>query len=452
MPERKLCDAMPVTVVVGMQWGDEAKGKIVDMLARENDFIVRFNGGDNAGHTIKHGDKVFKLHLVPSGVFHPEKMKVIANGVVVNAETLLKEIKEIEAAGYPMKNLVISESAHLIMPWHIVLDGIEEKRNGIGTTKRGIGPAYSDKAARVTAIRVADLLLDDKELKAKIERIGSLKNSVIVAFGGEKLDVAKIASDFVAAAKAIRPYIRDTRFLLNDALANGKKVLLEGAQGGLLDVDHGTYPYVTSSNMTSGGACTGTGIPPSRIKRVVGVAKAYTTRVGSGPFPTELLDALGEKIRQKGGEFGTTTGRPRRCGWLDLVVLRYTAMLNGTTELALIKLDVLDGMDELKVCVGYESGKKETKDFPADINALAKMKPVYKTFKGWPVFDWKKAKRREDLPKEMQEYLAFVEKELKIPIRYASYGPAREETLVLGLSEEMKEARAFMEEEIGAEI
>ncbi len=428
----RIRDSMPTTVVVGMQWGDEAKGKIVDMLAQEHDYIVRFNGGDNAGHTIRHGEKTFKLHLVPSGVFYPEKTKVIANGVVVNPKTLLKELQEIEAAGYSMKNLAVSESAHLIMPWHIVLDGIEERSGGIGTTKKGIGPAYSDKAARVTAVRTADLLLDEKELRAKIERIGEVKNLIIGALGGERLDVAKIADETVAAAKAIRPYITDTRFLLNGALAKGKKVLLEGAQGGLLDVDHGTYPYVTSSNMTAGGACTGTGIPPSAINKVVGVAKAYTTRVGAGPFPTELTDALGEKIRQKGGEFGTTTGRPRRCGWLDLVVVRYSAMLNGTNELALIKLDVLDGMEELKVCVAYEAGNgKRTTDFPADINALAKMKPVYKAFRGWPVFDWKKAKAKKDLPKELQEYLSFVEKELKIPIRYVSYGPAREETIIV---------------------
>jgi adenylosuccinate synthase len=423
---------MPTTVVVGMQWGDEAKGKIVDLLAQEHDYIVRFNGGDNAGHTIRHGEKTFKLHLVPSGVFYPEKTKVIANGVVVNLKTLLKELGEIETAGYSMKNLVLSESAHLIMPWHVALDGLEERKGGIGTTKKGIGPAYSDKAARVTAMRAADLLLDEKELRTKVMRIGTVKNSVIKALGGDALDIAKAADETVACAKAIRPYVADTRFLLNGALSKGRKVLLEGAQGGLLDVDHGTYPYVTSSNMTAGGACTGTGIPPSAIGNVVGVAKAYTTRVGAGPFPTELLDETGERIRQKGGEFGTTTGRPRRCGWLDMVVLHYCAMLNGTHELALIKLDVLDGMDELKVCVAYENEKgKHTTEFPADINALARMKPVYKTFRGWKGFDWKKAKAKTDLPKEMQEYLSFVEKELRIPIRYISYGPAREETLTV---------------------
>jgi len=422
---------MPVTVVVGMQWGDEAKGKIVDILCEENDLIVRFNGGDNAGHTIKHGDRTFKLHLVPSGVFHPEKTKVIANGVVVNLGTLLKEIKEVESAGFSLKNLVISESSHLIMPWHIALDGIEDRRGGIGTTRKGIGPAYSDKASRVTAIRAADLLLDEKELKAKIEKIGAVKNAVIAALGGERLDVAKAAEDVLKAAKSLRQFIRDTRFLLNGAVSDGKNVLLEAAQGCLLDVDHGTYPYVTSSNMTVAGACSGTGIPPSKIDRVVGVSKAYTTRVGAGPFPTELLDETGEKIRQKGGEFGTTTGRPRRCGWLDLVVLRYTSMLNNPNELALIKLDVLDGMKEIMVCTDYEINGKSTKEFPANIAVLEKAKPIYKTFRGWKQFDWTTCKARDDLPKEMREYISFIEKELKVPIKFVSYGPDRKETMMI---------------------
>jgi len=414
-----------------MQWGDEAKGKIVDMLSEENDYIVRFNGGDNAGHTIKHGDRTFKLHLVPSGVFHPEKTKVIANGVVVNPSTLLKEIKEVEGAGFSLKNLVISESSHIIMPWHIALDGIEDRRGGLGTTRKGIGPVYSDKAARVTAIRAADMLLDEKDLREKIEKIGAVKNAVIAALGGERVDAAMATDDALAAAKKLKQYIRDTRFLLNEAAAGGKNLLLEGAQGCLLDVDHGTYPYVTSSNMTVAGACSGTGIAPSKIDRVVGVSKAYTTRVGAGPFPTELLDETGEKIRQKGGEFGTTTGRPRRCGWLDLVVLRYTSMLNNPNELALIKLDVLDGMKQILVCTDYEINGKNTKQFPADINVLGKAKPVYRTFKGWKQFDWAACKTRDDLPKEMREYISFIETELSVPIKFVSYGPDRSETLIL---------------------
>ena len=422
---------MGATLVVGMQWGDEAKGKIVDMLAQDHDYVVRFNGGANAGHTIKHGDVVFKLNLLPSGVFYPEKIKVVGNGVVADPRKLIKEIADIESKGFSLRNLVISDSAHLVMPWHITLDGIEDKRGGIGTTKRGIGPAYADKASRVSALRVGDLLLPEKELAQIIGRIGNLKNTVIVSLGGEKLDLVAIAKETAADAKILRKYIAETRFLLNDALAKGKKILLEGAQGSLLDIDHGTYPFVSSSSITAGGACTGTGIPPKKISNIIGVTKAYATRVGSGPFPTELTDATGEKIRQKGAEFGTTTGRPRRCGWLDLVALHYTCMINGPDSLAMMKADVLDGLDELNVCTEYEVDGKRTKQFPVDITKLQGVKPVYKSFKGWKAFDWKSAKGRKDLPKELQDYLAFIEKEIGTPIKYLSYGPARNETLVL---------------------
>jgi adenylosuccinate synthase len=441
---------MGATVVLGMQWGDEAKGKIVDMLAAEHDFIVRFNGGSNAGHTIKSGKEVFKLHLIPSGVFHPEKMKVIGNGVVVSPKTLLKEIKEVESRGYPLDNLIVSDSAHVVMPWHIVLDGIEDKKGGIGTTKRGIGPCYSDRAARVTAIRGADFLLSENNLKEKIHRIGNLKNSVIVALGGEKLDIEAIAQETVEQAAILRKYVRDTRFVLNRAVSENKKVLLEGAQGALLDIDHGTYPFVSSSSITVGGACTGTGVPPKRLGQVIGVTKAYTTRVGSGPFPTELENETGEKIREAGAEFGTTTGRPRRCGWLDLVILKYTSMINGPDSLAIMKLDVLDGLEELKVCTHYEINQsdrnsvttskiesdqignvKETDEFPANLSRLQDAKPIYKTLKGWGKFDWSAAKKREDLPKELQDYLKFIEDKIGVPVSIVSFGPAREETLTI---------------------
>lgn len=418
---------MSATVVVGMQWGDEAKGKLVDILAQENDYVVRFNGGDNAGHTIKSGDIVFKLHLVPSGVFYPEKMKVIGNGVVVNPEILIKEIKEVEGKGFPMDNLVISDGAHIVMPWHIALDGIEAEK--IGTTKRGIGPAYSDKAARVTAIRACDLLLPENELKEKVHQIGNIKNTIISALGGEKLDIDSIAQETTEHAAIISKYIKDTRFILNNALSENKKVLFEGAQGALLDVDHGTYPFLSSSSITVGGVCTGTGVPPKRIDEVIGVTKAYTTRVGTGPFPTELEDETGEKIRKAGAEFGTTTGRPRRCGWLDLVILQYTSMINGPDALAVMKLDVLDGLEELKVCVAYEIDGKETAEFPANLSRLEIAKPIYKTFAGWKKFDWKAAKGRSDLPGELQDYLKFIEEELGVPIKIISFGPAREETM-----------------------
>jgi adenylosuccinate synthase len=420
---------MGATVVLGMQWGDEAKGKIVDILAAEHEFIVRFNGGDNAGHTIKSGEEVFKLHLIPSGVFHPEKMKVIGNGVVVNPKTLLKEIKEVESKGYPLDNFVLSDCAHIIMPWHIALDGIHDKKGGIGTTKRGIGPAYSDKASRVTAIRAADFLLNESELKEKVQRIGNLKNSVIAALGGEKLDIDAIAQETFEQAQILKNYIKDTRFILNNAIDEERKVLLEGAQGALLDVDHGTYPFVSSSSIAVGGACTGTGIPPKKIGNTFGVTKAYTTRVGAGPFPTELEDETGERIREAGAEFGTTTGRPRRCGWLDLVVLKYTSMINGPDSLAIMKLDVLDGLEELQVCTSYEIEGEETNEFPADLKILKKAKPVYKTLKGWDKFEWSAAKTREDLPRELQDYLKFIEENIGIPVSIVSFGPAREETL-----------------------
>jgi adenylosuccinate synthase len=422
---------MPSTLIVGMQWGDEAKGKIVDLLAQEHDYIVRFNGGDNAGHTIRSGDIEFKLHLIPSGVFHPEKVKVIGNGVVVNPKTLIREIKDVESRGYSLENLIISDCAHLIMPWHIVLDGIDDKKGGIGTTKRGIGPAYSDKATRVSAIRVADLLLSEEELKEKVHRIGNLKNSIIVALGGEKLDIDAISQDIIEEAKLIQKYIKDTRFVLNNALAQNNKVLLEGAQGALLDIDHGTYPFVSSSSISAGGACTGSGIPPKKIDKTIAVTKAYTTRVGSGPFPTELTEEVGEKIRQKGAEFGTTTGRARRCGWLDLVIMRYTSMINGPDSIAMMKLDVLDGLAELKICTAYEIDGKETNEFSPILSRLEQAKPVYKTFPGWPEFDWDKAKSRDDLPKELQDYLKFIEDELNVPVEIVSFGPAREETLKL---------------------
>lgn len=420
---------MSSTVVLGMQWGDEAKGKIVDILAQEHDYVVRFGGGDNAGHTIKSGEVTFKLHLVPSGVFYPEKAKVIANGVVVNPKTLIKEINDVEAKGFSLEKLIVSDCAHLIMPWHIILDGIHDKKGGIGTTKRGIGPCYSDKAARTTAMRAADLLLPEKELKEKVHRIGNIKNAVISALGGEKLDIDAIAQETVEQAAIIREYIKDTRFILNNALSESKLVLFEGAQGALLDIDHGTYPFVSSSSISVGGVCTGTGVPPKKLDKIIGVTKAYTTRVGAGPFPTELEDGTGERIRKAGAEFGTTTGRPRRCGWLDLVILRYTCMINGPDSLAMMKLDVLDGLEELNVCTGYEINGEETKEFPANLTRLENAKPVYKTFKGWGKFDWPAAKSREGLPKELQDYLKFIEDELGVPIKFLSYGPAREETM-----------------------
>ncbi|HID73177.1 TPA: adenylosuccinate synthase, partial [Candidatus Micrarchaeota archaeon] len=305
---------MTVNLILGLQWGDEGKGKIVDLFAKDYDYIVRFNGGDNAGHTVISGEEEFKLHLVPSGVFYPEKTKVIGNGVVVNPETLVSEMKMVEERGYSMQNLYISSCANLILPWHKLIEGASGQSKKIGTTKKGIGPAYSDKAARTLALRMCDLLLPDEELKRKVEKIAEHKKKIFPALGAGDFDTEKIFSDLLELAKKIKPHIQDTQFLLNRAAsAENKRVLLEGANGALLDIDHGTFPYVTSSYTTAGGACTGTGIAPDWVSRVSGIAKAYTTRVGEGPFPTELTDGMGEKLRDAGHEFGTTTGRPRRC-------------------------------------------------------------------------------------------------------------------------------------------
>jgi adenylosuccinate synthase len=408
---------MSVSVIIGTQWGDEGKGKIIDMFAKNYDYVVRFNGGNNAGHTIKVGEAKFGLHLIPSAVFYPEKYKVIGNGVVIHPETLIKEIEEVEKAGYSLHNLRISERAHLILDWHLLLDGIEAAGK-IGTTKRGIGPAYADKATRVTAIRVYDLY---DGLKEKVEFIVKIKKQILDSYGQKvELDAGKIYDKLEVFAKRIKPYVCDTQVLLNDAIEKHKSVMLEGAQGTMLDMDHGTYPFVTSSNIISGSACTGSGIPPNKLTKTIGVVKAYTTRVGEGPFPTELNDKDGELLRSNGHEFGTTTGRPRRCGWLDLVVVRYACRLNGLTELVVTKIDVLDGFDEIKVCTEYEVNGKKTKDLPVD---LAKAKPIYKTFKGWGKPDWKK-----DVPKLAKEYLNFIEKETGVKITVLSYGPKRDET------------------------
>jgi adenylosuccinate synthase len=421
---------MTVALILGLQWGDEGKGKIVDMLARDFEYVVRFNGGDNAGHTVIRGKEEFKLHLLPSGVFYPEKTKVIANGVVVNPETLVREMQAAESRGYPMKNLLISSGAHIILPWHGAMDGGLETSGKIGTTKKGIGPCYSDKASRALAVRACDFLLPDNEFRAKIAAIADHKQKVLGALGYGAIDADAIAAKALEAAKLIRPHIADTQYALNGAIRKKKSILLEGAQGALLDIDHGTFPYVTSSNTTSGAACTGTGIPPQEIRRVIGIAKAYTTRVGEGPFPTELNDATGERIRRVGHEFGTTTGRPRRCGWLDLVILRYTCMINGVTEIALTKLDVLGGLDEIKVATGYEINGRKTADFPIDLPRLARAVPAYETLPGWKE-DITGCKKLDDLPPNALKYVKYVEKKMGVPVKIISVGPERDETILL---------------------
>ena len=422
---------MPVTVVIGAQWGDEGKGKIVDLLSPQMDIVARYQGGANAGHTIKWGDEEFVLHLIPSGIFHGDTTCVIGNGVVIDPAALVEEIGQVEALGYGVEGrLKISHNAHLIMPYHKALDQARERwrdAEAIGTTGRGIGPAYVDKFAR-SGIRVVDLLDRDglrRKLTAAIEEKNEILSSV---YGGEKLDVDAIVDEYVEFDKLIDPYVTDTSAVLNDALAEGQNVLAEGAQGALLDVDHGTYPYVTSSHPTAGGACTGLGIPPTSIERIIGIVKAYSTRVGNGPFPTELEDETGEKLRAEGAEFGATTGRPRRCGWLDLVALGYTSRLNGFTEIAVTKLDVMSVLDDLQICTAYEIDGERKDRFPTDLETLSRAQPVYESLSGFE--DLSKAEGIDDLPQAAQDYLQFMSDHLGVPISVVGTGPKREETLV----------------------
>lgn len=423
---------MPVSVVIGAQWGDEGKGKVVDLLAPQMDVVARYQGGANAGHTIKWGDEEFVLHLIPSGVFHDDTTCVIGNGVVIDPAALVEEIGQVEDLGYPVEGrLKISHNAHLIMPYHKALDQAKERwrdAEAIGTTGRGIGPAYVDKFAR-SGIRVVDLL-DRDGLAKKLREAIAEKNEILSSvYKSERLDVEKIVEEYVEFDRTIDPYVTDTSAYLNDVLAGGGHVLAEGAQGSLLDVDHGTYPYVTSSHPTSGGACTGLGVPPTQIDRIIGIVKAYSTRVGNGPFPTELDDETGERLRAEGHEFGATTGRPRRCGWLDLVALSYTARLNGFTEIAVTKLDVMHGLDELKVCTAYEIDGKTTDRFPTDLATLSRATPVYRTLDGF-TGDLSNASELSDLPAAARHYLQFMSDHLGVPITVVGTGPKREETLV----------------------
>ena len=424
---------MPVTVVIGSQWGDEGKGKIVDLLAPEVDIVARYQGGANAGHTIVWGDQQFVLHLIPSGIFHEGVTCVIGNGVVIDPVALMDEIRQVEALGFRVEGrLLISHNAHLIMPYHKALDIARERwrdAEAIGTTGRGIGPAYVDKFAR-SGIRVVDLL-NREGLREKLRTNLEEKNAILQSvYQDEAIDVEAMIEEYVDFDRRIDPFVTDTTAFLGEALADGKRVLAEGAQGALLDVDFGTYPYVTSSHPTAGGCCTGLGVPPTAIDRIVGIVKAYTTRVGNGPFPTELLDDDGKWFRAEGREFGATTGRPRRCGWLDTVALRYTARLNGFTDLAVTKLDVLAGMDELKVCMAYRIGDKTTERFPNDIATLERAEPIYETLPGFDG-DLSGIEAVEDLPCDARDYLKFISDVIGVPISMISTGPRREETLVV---------------------
>ncbi|MCH7973917.1 MAG: adenylosuccinate synthase [Bacteroidetes bacterium] len=419
---------MGVSVLVGSQWGDEGKGKIVDILSENFNIVVRYQGGANAGHTIKIGDDEYILHLIPSGILREDVTCVIGNGVVIDPEALLKEIRFLEKNNIKVEGrLFISQNAHLIMPYHKLLDNIsEESTTKIGTTGRGIGPCYIDKYAR-KGIRIVDLL-DKKILEEKIRKNLKEKNIIIKkVYERKELNVEEIVSQYMKFDEIIDKYIKDVPMFLNKAITDGKSVLLEGAQGTLLDVDHGTYPFVTSSNPTSGGACTGTGISPTRIDAVIGIVKAYTTRVGEGPFPTELLNADGEKLRKVGAEFGATTGRPRRCGWFDACLVKYSSMINDTTYAALTKLDVLSSFDKINVCVGYEFEGKLLSTFPTNIEKLNMVKPIYETVEGWNE-DIADCRSYAELPEATKNYLNFISEKSETKFGIVSVGAKRKQT------------------------
>ena len=419
---------MTATLIIGTQWGDEGKGKVVDYFSKNADYVVRFQGGNNAGHTIKVGDEVYKLHLTPSGVIQG-KTGVIGNGVVIDPEILINEIDELTKRGIKPK-ILISDRANIIMPYHKILDGAEEQYLGdkkIGTTKRGIGPCYSDKVSR-NGIRVIDLT-DKKTLSKLLDRIIPIKQKIIDSYGiKEKIDKKEILETYANYGVQLKDFVTTTHIELNKALQKNINIILEGAQGTMLDVDFGTYPYTTSSHTIAGGFAIGTGIGPKHIDDIIGIVKAYTTRVGEGPMPTELFDKTGKYLQQKGHEYGTTTSRPRRCGWLDLVVLRHSCMISGITKIAITKLDVLNGLKQVKICTHYKLYDKKIDYFPANIEETKQCKPIYKELKGWDKID-EKSSKFSDLPKEAQEYLHFIEKELQVPIAIVSIGPGRKETI-----------------------
>ncbi len=426
---------MPSLAIIGAQWGDEGKGKITDYLDEKADLIVRFQGGNNAGHTIVVGDKVFKLHGLPSGVVRPGKIAVIGNGVVVNMEELIEEMDQVESEGGSLEGLRISDRAHVIMNYHKKLDGAEEKyrgKNVVGTTKKGIGPAYQDKIARI-GFRAGDLLEEDV-LREKISFILPYKKDLMDMLDAENCNctVESLFDKMMGWKKRVGDCICDTSVLINDSLDNGGNVMFEGAQGAMLDIDHGTYPYVTSSATCGGGVCTGAGVAPNRIDKIIGCLKAYTTRVGEGPLVTELRGEDEERLQKKGGEFGVTTGRGRRCGWLDLVVAEHASRMCGFTSLAITKLDVLNDYDIIPVCTAYEIDGKVEKHFPASISKIKRAKPVYEELKGWKSWNDTDAVLKggyDALPDEMKHYIRFIEEELKVPADLISIGPKRDETI-----------------------
>lgn len=418
-------------VIVGMQWGDEGKGRVVDAVMPKCDVVVRYQGGANAGHTVIVEGKKYVFHILPSGMLYSGKVCVVGNGVVIDPDRLFEELGELSSQGMDRARLVVSGSAHVVMPYHKVLDQLEEsvrsKEKRIGTTGQGIGPCYVDKFNR-TGIRVYDLMHPDM-LRDKLDYILGLKNQIITGIYNETpMSFDTVYEKVMSWSERLSVYIGDSSSVIAKALNEGKCVLFEGAQGTLLDIDHGTYPYVTSSNPTCGGVFTGTGVGPKSIDKIIGVAKAYCTRVGEGPFPSEDLGEMGKYLREKGREYGATTGRPRRCGWLDLVALKYAARINGATHLALTKLDVLSGLEEIKVCVAYEYEGKKLDDYPADTWMLSQVKPLYRTFKGFSE-DTSGAKAMEDLPQAARDYVKFIEDQTGLPVMMLGVGPDRKETI-----------------------
>ncbi|RCW44119.1 MULTISPECIES: adenylosuccinate synthase [unclassified Halanaerobium] len=418
-------------VVVGAQWGDEGKGKITDMLARTADIVVRYGGGNNAGHTVIVGDEKFELHLIPSGILYPKKKSILGGGVVIDPAALVEEMKGLEKREVNLKNFYISETAHVIMPYHRLFDKLEEERKGdekIGTTGKGIGPCYTDKTAR-RGIRIADIL-DKKRFKKKLEKSLAYHNLILEKiYGVKKLSADDLIAEYEPYIEKIKSHVCNTSLLLNEAYKRGEKIFFEGAQGTLLDVDYGTYPFVTSSNPTAGGVCTGTGMGPTTIDNVIGVTKAYLTRVGEGPFPTELHGEWGKFLREKGHEYGVTTGRPRRCGWFDIPVLKHSARVNGLTEIALTKLDVLSALKEIKICTAYKHGSKTVEEFPPYLESEIPYEPVYESWTGWEE-DITGCRRYEELPGNAKRYVERIEELSGIPVKIIGVGPKREEAIV----------------------
>lgn len=422
---------MSTVVLVGTQWGDEGKGKITDFLAEKADMVVRFQGGNNAGHTVVVGDKIYKLHLIPSGILYNDKTCIIGNGVVIDPAVLINELETLKKSGVSAANLKIGERAHVIFPYHQLQDRSEEASKGtgkIGTTGRGIGPAYMDKSERV-GIRMVDLI-DQEELTHLLESNVTRKNRMLhKLYDQEGVDYSSVLETYREYADILRKYVADVPVIIDEAIKQGKNVLFEGAQGAMLDIDYGTYPFVTSSNPTAGAACIGAGIGPSKINRVLGIIKAYTTRVGEGPFPTELHDDIGHYMQERGGEFGTTTGRPRRCGWFDGVIARYAARINGLAYLAVTKLDVLSGLDTVKMCTGYQYRDSILTDFPASLKVLSECTPVYEELPGWQE-DITEAGKLTDLPANARKYLERLSELSDTPIAIVSVGSKRDQTIL----------------------